>query len=788
MSAPAAPATAGEHAAQDGLRMENGEVSGVTSGVTSGAQDGLRNDDQDDDQSDDQDRAGRAQLQRLFSPRHIAVFGGNAAAEAIRQCRKLGFAGDLWPVHPTRASVEGIACYPNVAALPQAPDASFVAVPREATVDIVGQLAARGAGGVVCYASGFAEVGGAGVALQQQLVHKAGDMALLGPNCYGMLNYLDGVALWPDQHGGQRVERGVALITQSGNIGLNLTMQRRALPLAYLITVGNKAGNSVESLVDALLADPRVSVIGMHIEGLDDVAAFSRVALKALRQGVPLVALKAGSSALGAQTAMSHTSSLAGPDALYDALFARCGVARVRDPAGLIETCKFLHVHGALGGKRIISASCSGGEASLVADLAQPRGLDMPPIPGPAHARLHAVLGDKVTVANPLDYHTYIWGDLAAQTECFTGLMDCNFDAHLLVLDYPRLDRCSADSWGTTVDAFVAAAHAGDALGSIASSDAVDGLVNGLVGGVSGGSVGGAGGSARSKAATVVASLPEDLPEDYAQALMAQGIAPMHGLPDCLDAIAHAAQVGAAARSLAVLKQIPPVQALQAGSPRTLDEATAKRTLAAFGLPVPKGQVVAAAQVADAADYLGYPVVLKAVSAQLAHKTEAGAVHLNLANASQVHAALDKMAHLSDQFLVEQMATNVVAEVIVGVQRDAQFGLSLTVGAGGVLVELLQDARTLLLPVQRHEVQAALESLRVWPLLRGFRGKPAGHVAALVDAVMVVADYAQSHADRLLELDVNPVLVMPYGVLAVDALIRCIDPVVDPIAEGAPHV
>lgn len=308
------------------------------------------------------------------------------------------------------------------------------------------------------------------------------------------------------------------------------------------------------------------------------------------------------------------------------------------------------------------------------------------------------------------------------------------------------------------------------------------------MGSASGGLVGGVGRGARSKAATVVASLPEDLPEDYAQALMAQGIAPMHGLPDCLDAIAHAAQMGVAARSLAALKPLPPVQALQSGSPRTLDEASAKCALAAFGLPVPKGQVVPAAQVDAAANALGYPVVLKAVSTQLAHKTEAGAVHLNLANASQVQAALDAIVHLSDQFLVEQMATKVVAEVIVGVQRDAQFGLSLTVGAGGVLVELLQDARTLLMPVQRHEVQAALESLRIWPLLRGFRGKPAGDVAALVDAVMAVADYAQSHADSLLELDVNPVLVMPHGVLAVDALIRCIDPVVDPLAEGSSHV
>ncbi len=683
-------------------------------------------------------------LRRLFSPRHIAVFGGASAQEVVRQCKALGFEGQIWPVHPTRTEMDGLPCFASVDALPEAPDASFVAVPRQATVDIVRQLAARGAGGAICYASGFAEVGGDGVALQAELVQAAGSMALIGPNCYGMLNYLDGVALWPDQHGGQRQSQGVALITQSGNIGLNLTMQTRGLPLAYLITVGNKAGNSMESLVESLLSDPRVTVIGMHIEGLDDVAAFSRVALKALRQGVPLVALKAGSSALGAQTAMSHTSSLAGPDALYDALFARCGIARVRDPAGLIETCKFLHVHGPLTGKRIISASCSGGEASLVADLAQPRGLDMPTIPPAADARLRAVLGDKVNVANPLDYHTYIWGDLAAQTACFSGLMDCGFDATLLVLDYPRLDRCRADSWGTTVEAFAAAARYGG------------------------------------HGATVVASLPEDLPEEYAKALMAQGIAPMHGIPDCLDAIAHAARIGAARARLAHLQPLADVplasqdQDALPGLAHTLDEAAGKQALAAFGLPVPRGQVVSAAQAADFADRLGYPVVVKAVSAQLAHKTEAGGVQLNVPDAEGVRAAVARMASLSDRFLVEQMAGQVVAEIIVGVQRDAQFGLSLTVGAGGILVELLQDAQTLLFPVAREEVLHALQSLKSWPLLAGFRGKAAGDVAALVDAVLAIAAYAQAHGHTLLELDVNPVLVLPagQGVLAVDALIR----------------
>ena len=679
-----------------------------------------------------------AALRRLFSPRHIAVFGGNAAAEAIRQCRKLGFSGEIWPVHPRKESVEGLPCFADVASLPDAPDASFIAVPREATVEIVGELAKRGAGGAICYASGFAEVGGVGLELQQQLVKNAGAMALVGPNCYGMLNYLDGVALWPDQHGGERISRGVALITQSGNIGLNLTMQRRAMPLAYLITVGNKGGDSIESMVDALLSDPRVSVIGMHMEGLDDVAAFSKVALKALRQGVPLVALKAGSSTLGAQTAMSHTSSLAGPDALYDALFARCGVARVKDPAGLIETCKFLHVHGPLPGKRMISASCSGGEASLVADLAQPRGLQMPAIPDAAANRLRKVLGEKVSVANPLDYHTYIWGDLAAQTECFTGLMDCQFDAHLLVLDYPRLDRCSAQSWSTTVDAFVAASQSGG------------------------------------KGATVVASLPEDLPDHFASALMHQNIAPMHGLPDCLDAIVNAAAIGTAKQRLDQTVALPTVQDLIHGPEVLLDEAASKRALAAFGLPTPKGAVLAANDVCEYANTLGYPVVLKAVSDQLAHKTEAGAVHLNLQNEEQLRAALEKMAKLSERFLVEQMAKGVVAEVIVGVQRDPQFGLSLTVGAGGVLVEILQDAVTLLFPVQRNNVRDALIALKMWPLLVGFRGRPPGDVEALIDAVMAVANFAERHAHQLLELDVNPVLVMAqgHGVLAVDALIR----------------
>ena len=677
----------------------------------------------------------------MLSPRHVAVFGGRAAAEVVRQCQQLGFAGDIWPVHPRHEFMEGLRCYPNVAALPAAPDAGFIAVPRQGTIELVAELSAIGAGGVICYASGFAEVGGEGVALQQQLVEAAANMALLGPNCYGMLNYLDGVALWPDQHGGHRLERGVAIVTQSGNIGLNLTMQTRGLPLACLVTVGNQAGASIEAIVETLLLDPRISAIGLHIEGLDDIAAFSRVALQALHQGVPLVALKAGSSTLGAQITMSHTSSLAGPDALYQALFQRLGVARVHDPIGLLETLKFLHVHGALPGRRIVSASCSGGEASLVADLAQARGLDMPALPAPAQQRLHAVLGNKVNVANPLDYHTYIWGDLAAQTACFAGMLDCRFDAHLLVLDFPRQDRCAADAWQTTVDAFIAAQAGHGACG------------------------------------VLVASLPEGLPESVARQLLAQGIAPMQGLSDCLDAIGHAADIGAAQHRAAMITPLQaPVPFALAGA-RLLDEASAKQALARFGVPVPVGQVLGRAQVLPYAAALGYPVVLKALAPGLAHKTEAGAVRLNLQNDAELDAALTAMAPLSEQFLVEQMVRGALAELLVGVQRDTQFGLSLTLGAGGVFVELLRDSVTLLLPLTRADLLQALQTLQMWPMVTGYRSRAHGDVEALLDATQAILAFATAHADRLLELDVNPLLVLPVGrgVLAVDALIQLAD-------------
>ncbi|HEX6016204.1 MAG TPA: acetate--CoA ligase family protein [Geminicoccaceae bacterium] len=676
-------------------------------------------------------------LRHLLRPRSIAVFGGWQAEGVIRCCRELGFAGPIWPLHPSKAEVGGLRAYRAVAELPEPPDAAFVAVNRDATVQVVRELAAAGAGGAVCYAAGFREAGGRGAALEAELVEATGTMPFLGPNCYGLINYLDGAALWFDQHGGRRRERGVAIVTQSGNIALNLTMQRRGLPIAYVLTLGNQASVGLSRCLDALLDDPRVTAVGLHVEGLDDIAVFGAAARKALAIGKSVVALKAGRSAAGAALALSHTASLAGADAAMDALLRRLGVARVGSIPVLLETLKLLHVLGPLPGRELATLSCSGGEASLVADAAVGRRVRFRPFDAPETERVRGALGELVAVSNPLDYHTFVWAQPEKLRAAFTAVLGCGFDLACLVLDLPRDDRCDPADWEVALGAWKAAR---DATGARAA---------------------------------VVATLPESLPEPVAERLAADGIAPLTGIEEAIQAAEAAADIGAARREPAR----EPLQAAPAlaGEPVTLDEWAGKELLARFGLPHPGGRRVPDPAVAvAAAEGMGYPIAVKAVGRALAHKSELGAVALGLRDAASVEAAAGRVARLGDALLVEPMVEDGVAELILGVSRDPQLGLCLVVGAGGVLVELLDDRALLLLPTTEEEVRAALLGLRVAPLLRGFRGRPAGDLDAAVTAALAVARFAEAHADRLVELDVNPLIVRPAGkgVVAADALVR----------------
>ena len=682
--------------------------------------------------------SARSPLARLLAPRAIAVIGGREAEEAALQCDRIGYAGEIWPVNPRRARIAGRACFVSVGRLPGAPDAAFVAVPREAAIAVVGELAARGANGAVVYASGFSEVGDEGAALERDLVAASGEMALVGPNCYGALNYLDGAALWPDQHGGTRVERGVAIVLQSGNIAVNVTMQARGLPLAYVVAVGNRAKGDIADYIEAFLDDDRVTAIGLHVEGLRNVEAFDRALRRARELRKPVVAIKTGRSDIGAALTLSHTASLAGSDALYDALFARLGVARAPNLPVFLETLKLFHACGPLKGRRISSMSCSGGEASLMADLAHAHGLETPDPGASARRALAAVLGPKVAIGNPLDYHTYIWGDFEPSRAVFSAMLAAGYDMNALVLDFPRADRCDPSSWETTLAAFEAACAATGAP------------------------------------AAVIASLPETMPEANAQRLTAAGVAAFNGMSEALVALSCAAQVGEIWSGPASAPLWAPSQTAAVGSAHTLDEAQAKTALACFGLVVPEFRVATLADAARAAADLGFPVVLKALSSTLAHKSEAGGVALNLRTANAVDAAAASMAGLSDCVLVEPMKAGAIAELIVGVTREAPFGLALTLGAGGVLAELIDDHATLLLPVSRATIKAALGSLKIARVIDGFRGAARGDWTAVVEAVQAIVRYAEANRDTLIELDVNPLLVFPEGsgAVAVDAFIR----------------
>ncbi len=673
-------------------------------------------------------------LSRVFRPRSIAVFGGGAWGPAVvEQCQKMGFDGPIWPVHPTRDEMHGLPCYRTIEALPEAPDASFIGVNRNLTIEVIERLARRGAGGAVCFASGFKESEGEGTGgadLQSRLLTAAGEMPILGPNCYGLINYLDGALLWPDQHGGERTESGVAILTQSSNILINMTMQARALPLAYCIAAGNQAQTGLAEMAMAVLDDERVTAVGVHIEGIGDVRAFEAMAAKARTLKKPVVALKVGRSDEARAGAISHTASLAGGAAASHAFMRNLGIPELHSIPEFLETLKLLHVLGPLPGREICSMSCSGGEAAMIADAAVERDLRFRPLGETERRAVKETLGPLVTVANPLDYHTFIWDDEPAMTATFSAMMGAGFDLSILILDFPRLDRCSDHAWESAVRSIAQAA------------------------------------SATGARVAVTASMPENMPEARARQFMALGLAPMLGLSETLAA----AEAGAAVSQAWTQ---PAQEQVLLGAPngagaRVLDEVSAKSALAARGLAVPAGGTARNAEEAGIiAEDSGFPVAVKSLG--VAHKTETAAVRLGLMDAKAVTEAARTMP---GPWLVEAMVADPVAELILGVFDDPAHGYTLTVGAGGVLTEILEDSVTLMLPAAEAAIRGALAELRIWPLLTGYRGRPPADLDAVVCACLAVQDYVAANAGRVIEIDINPLIATPASAVAADALIR----------------
>jgi len=498
-------------------------------------------------------------------------------------------------------------------------------------------------------------------------------------------------------------------------------MQQRGLPIAYMVTCGNMAQTSQAQIALELLDEPRVSAIGLHIEGFGDIAAWHRVAAKAHAQNVPMVAIKVGASEQAQEATISHTASLAGSDAGADALLRRLGIGRAHDLPSFLEALKLLHVVGRLDAPMLSSISCSGGEASLVADMAQTRGVTFPPLSGAQTQALTDALGPMVALANPLDYHTYIWRDAEAMTAAWAPMAAPHIGLTCIIVDYPHTD---ASDWDCATQAALA--------------------VRAQTG----------------RAVAMVATLPELMPSDIAQQLIAGGVVPMHGLSEALNA----AEIACFAQGF------DPVAPLPGGAVEAscvLTETEAKFALSGYDLDLPRRVEAARDDVMYAASGLMAPLALKGVG--LAHKSDVGAVKLNL-DAGQLDRAVEDMP--GERFLIEEMVSNGVAELLIGVTRDPAHGLLLTLGAGGVMTEVWQDSTSLLMPVRAEDVAQALSRLKVAKLLDGFRGNPPASRPAIVAAVMAVQAYVMDHHAELGEVEINPLICTPTRAVAVDALIR----------------
>jgi acetate---CoA ligase (ADP-forming) len=381
----------------------------------------------------------------------------------------------------------------------------------------------------------------------------------------------------------------------------------------------------------------------------------------------------------------------------------------------------------------------SGGDMAMTADTSRDLALQFPPFAADAAQRMSAIVGERVTVANPFDMHTYLWFQHAALRQLFGEVFHSDVDAVAFMLDCPPAASADDSAYTAVIEQFAVASHGAEPRGML------------------------------------IASLPETAGRTVRQLCLANGLVPLQGQREALEALHHAATVGETWRGGAPPVLLQPLR--PAGPVTTLDEHAGKTALAAFGLQVPQSQRVPAAQVAAAAVAVGFPVVIKATDAGLEHKTELGGVVLDVRTAEQAAAAGTRLAALSDTVLVEQMIDDGVAEILVGVTIDEQFGLLLLLGSGGVQAEIWQDTVLLLPPWSRASITAALRRLKVSALLDGYRGMPPGDVEALIDAVLAIGRYAEAHRDTLCELDVNPIIVRPRGAgaVAVDVLIRKVE-------------
>ncbi|MEV7526757.1 acetate--CoA ligase family protein [Streptomyces sp. NPDC091371] len=688
-------------------------------------------------------------LDRFFRPESVAVVGASDAEgrpntgitrQLIAWAERVG--ARIHPVHPTRPTVFGLPCHASVADLPEQVDLAVLLVGDP--LPVIEELAETKVKFAVAFASGFAETGDAGAAAQARLgaaVERSG-LRLLGPN-----TNLNAFEEFRDDLDGP----AIALITQSGHQGRPVyTLQELGIRLSHWAPTGNEADLETSDFISYFAEQPEVGAIACYVEGLKDGRSFLLAADRAARNGVPVVAVKVGRTETGARMAASHTGKLTGADTVVDAAMRQFGVIRVDGLDELQDTAALLARARKPQAEGVVVYSISGGTGAHFSDLATEAGLSLPTLSQAKQDELHQWIPEYLNVANPVDNGGHPVGDWRGRKIIDAILADPSVGVLICPITGPfppMSDKLAQD----LVDA----------------AEATDKLI------------------------CVIWGSPVGTEDAYRTTLLGSSrVATFRTFGNCITAVrAYLGHHRFTAGYRSPFEDAPrtpspsyrKAQALMRPG-QQLSEHAAKQLLRAYGIRVPREQLVTSAAAAvRAAGLVGYPVVMKASGPQLAHKTELGLVKIGLTSASQIRDAYRELTDIAryenvplDGILVCQMVERGV-EMVVGVTQDDLFGPTVTVGLGGVLVEVLHDAAVRVPPFGEDQARAMLGELRGHALLEGVRGAPPADVDALVEVILRIQRMALELGDELSELDINPLMVLPrgQGAVALDALAIC---------------
>jgi acetyl-CoA synthetase (ADP-forming) len=699
--------------------------------------------------------AGAEAMARLCRPRAIAVIGasedqGKFGGRVMHQLSRHGYAGTLYPINPRRGTVNGLTAYPSVSAVPEPPDAAVIAVPPAALAETVRDCAAGGVGVGIVITGNLAVDGDDGSALEAEIVAiaRAGGMRLLGPNCLGVINAPARLAFSPSvTMAVDALPAGrVGIASQSGALMTAMFMRGHDAGVGFssCISVGNQADLELADALRYLADDPDTGALCLYVEGVKDLARFREAAARARDAGKPVVAVKAGRTRAGAAMASSHTGSLAGSYEAFRALCERLGIVVTDSAEAAVLCADALARHGPPRAAGLAVLSGSGGAAVLASDAVAADGTLEVARPSPATREALAAMTAQPVDAAMIDFGGY---RTPFRIEEIRRTLD------LLVAD----PAVGAMVYLMTPQPLMA--EVGDAIATLVEDAGVP---------------------------VAFVSTAGSVADAVHAGLRARGVAVHTGMDDALRVLralmdhrwlSRAPSTGA----VPTLDAAALEDAAAPVSSGLLAEPEAKRLLQAAGVPVTRGELARDEDAAAAAaTAIGYPVVLKGVARGLVHKSDAGAVRLAIADEAALREAFaavrEAIASNAPQAsfqgcLVQEMARGGVAEIFVGARHDPQHGPVVLVGAGGVLVELMHDVAVLAAPVGTEEVAAKLRALACWPLLDGARGRPAADVAALAAVVSRVSALVACLGPRLVELDVNPVLVRVAGegALALDA-------------------